>query len=143
MLYRIRDFDMPSMGAIAVELQYMVPLLRLLRRFDRIAVVADAGWVRRMSEIEGALFPGIELKAFDPAHAAEAEAWLGKEPARTRSPEAEGLTRAHMRESRAPLDQVRGYPVTKLGCRCAFLQSSRRKPGPNSKLPLPSEVRGN
>lgn len=77
MLYRIRDFDMPSVGAIAVELRQMVPLLRLLRRFDRIAVVADAGWVRRMSEIEGALFPGLELKAFDPAHAAEAEAWLG------------------------------------------------------------------
>ena len=76
MFYRIRDFDMPSMGAIAVELRHMVPLLRLLRRFDRIAVVADAGWVRKMSEIEGALFPGIELKAFDPAHAADAEAWL-------------------------------------------------------------------
>lgn len=76
MFYRIRDFDMPSMGAIAVELRHMVPLLRLLRRFDRIAVVADAGWVRKTSEIEGALFPGIELKAFDPAHAAEAEAWL-------------------------------------------------------------------
>jgi hypothetical protein len=78
MFYRIRDFDMPSMGAIAVELRHMVPLLRLLRRFDRIAVVADAGWVRKMSEIEGALFPGIELKAFDPAYAAEAEAWLAE-----------------------------------------------------------------
>lgn len=76
MFYRIRDFDMPSMGAIAVELRHMAQLLRLLRRFDRIAVVADAGWVRQMSEIEGALIPGIELKAFDPAHAAEAEAWL-------------------------------------------------------------------
>jgi hypothetical protein len=78
MFYRVRDFDMPSMGAIAVELRHMVPLLRLLRRFDRIAVVADAGWVRKASEIEGALFPGIELKAFDPAHAAEAEAWLAE-----------------------------------------------------------------
>lgn len=76
MFYRIRDFDMPSMGAIAVELRHMAQLLRLLRRFDRIAVVADAGWVRKMSEIEGALFPGIELKAFDPEHAADAEAWL-------------------------------------------------------------------
>lgn len=77
MLYRIRDFDMPTMGAIAVELRHMAQLLRLLRRFDRIAVVADAAWVRKVSEIEGALVPGLELKAFDAAHQAEAEAWLG------------------------------------------------------------------
>jgi len=76
MLYRIRDFDMPSMGAIAVELRHTMQMLRLMRRFDRIAVVADAAWVRTVSEIEGALFPGVQLKAFDAAHASEAEAWL-------------------------------------------------------------------
>lgn len=76
MFYRVRDFDMPSLGAIAVELRHTMQLLRLMRRFDRIAVVADAGWVRKISEIEGALIPGIELKAFDAAHEAEAEAWL-------------------------------------------------------------------
>lgn len=76
MLYRVGDFDMPTLGAIAVELRHMAQMLRLMRRFDRIAVVADAAWVRGVSELEGALMPGVELKAFDTAHAAEAEAWL-------------------------------------------------------------------
>lgn len=79
MLYRITDFSMPSLGAIGVELQRLPKLFGLLGRFDRCAVLSDAGWLRTASEIEGALIPGIEIKSFALNEAEEAEAWLAAE----------------------------------------------------------------
>ena len=78
MLYRIDDFDMPSMGAIGVELKRLPQLYKLMRQFDRVAVLADQGWVRKVSAIEGAMMPGLTLKAFERSAEAEAEAeaWL-------------------------------------------------------------------
>jgi hypothetical protein len=51
-------------------------LFRFVRRFDRMAVVADKAWVRKASEFEGALIPGLQIKAFDLDQEEEAEAWL-------------------------------------------------------------------
>ena len=76
MLYRIKDFDFPSLGAIAVELSRLPELFGLIRRFDRAAVLTDQRWVQKVSELEGALFPGLEIRAFDLADAEQAEAWL-------------------------------------------------------------------
>lgn len=76
MLYEIGDFDLPTLGAIAVELSRLPQLFGLIRRFDRAAVLADQAWIQTISEIEGALFPGLEIKAFDRDQRAEAEAWL-------------------------------------------------------------------
>ncbi|NYZ62669.1 STAS/SEC14 domain-containing protein [Luteimonas deserti] len=76
MLYRIHDMDLPSLGALAVELSRLPLLLRTVRRFDRIAVVADAAWVRRVGELEGALLPGLEIRGFAPEHAGDAQTWL-------------------------------------------------------------------
>lgn len=76
MLYRIGSFSMPTLGAIGVELTHIPQLLRVVRRFDRMAVVADKGWVRTASEVEGALIPGLQIKAFDSIQEAKAEAWL-------------------------------------------------------------------
>lgn len=76
MLYRIGDFEMPTLGAMAVEVQSIPQLFKVVRRFDRMAVVADKQWVRKVSEVEGALIPGLKIKAFDSQQAAEAEAWL-------------------------------------------------------------------
>ena len=78
MLYRIDDFDMPSMGAIGVELKRLPQLYKLMRKFDRVAMLADQGWVRKVSAIEGAMMPGMTLKAFERSSEAEAEAeaWL-------------------------------------------------------------------
>jgi hypothetical protein len=33
-------------------------------------------WLKKVSEFEGALFPGLEIKAFDTDQKVEAEAWL-------------------------------------------------------------------
>ena len=76
MLYEIGDFDIPTLGAIGVELSSLPELFGMIRRFDRAAVLADQVWIQKISEIEGALFPGLEIKAFDRNQRAEAEAWL-------------------------------------------------------------------
>ena len=51
------------------------------RRKDRFdgggrAVVAGKEWLRKASEVEGALIPGLTIKAFDLHQEAEASAWL-------------------------------------------------------------------
>lgn len=76
MFYRIGDFDMPTLGAIGVELSRLPQLFRFIRKFDRAAVVAGKQWIRKMGEIEGALIPGLTIKAFPPEEEAQAEAWL-------------------------------------------------------------------
>ena len=77
MLYRIGDFELPTAGAIGVELRRLPKLLEAVRRFDRIAVIADEKWIRKASEFEGALIPGVEIRAFRPDEATDAESWLG------------------------------------------------------------------
>ena len=76
MLYRIGNFDIPTFGALGVEFSRIPELFKLIRKFDRIAVLANQGWVKKVSEIEGALFPGVDIKAFSLDEEIEAEAWL-------------------------------------------------------------------
>ncbi len=78
MLYRIRDFSMPTPGAIAVEIKRLPKLFALLGKFNRCAVLCDASWLRTVAEIEGALFPGVAIKSFEPDQEAAAEAWLNE-----------------------------------------------------------------
>jgi len=79
-LYRIADFDLPSFGAIGVELARLPELFRLIKKFDRVAVLAQQSWVQRASEVEGALVPGLDVRAFGLDARAEAEAWLASAP---------------------------------------------------------------
>ena len=76
MLYRIDDFDLPTLGAIGVELSRLPEMFRMICRFDKAAVLTDTNWVRKASVIEGALIPGLEIKAFDSDDLDDAEAWL-------------------------------------------------------------------
>ena len=76
MLYRIGDFDMPTLGAVGVELSRIPELFRFVLRFDRCAVVAGKEWVRRASEIEGIMIPGLTIKAFDLHEVEQAHQWL-------------------------------------------------------------------
>ena len=76
MLYRMEGFDFPTFGAIGIELSRIPELFKLIRKFDRIAVLADKNWVKKAGEIEGALIPGLEIKAFDLDEEAEADNWL-------------------------------------------------------------------
>lgn len=76
MLYTIPDFEMPTLGALAVEFQQMPKLFGLLGRFYKCAVLSDAAWIRKAAEIEGAVIPGLEIKSFPLSSAPAAEKWL-------------------------------------------------------------------
>ena len=76
MLYEIIDFNLPSLGAIAIEFSRLPSMLGLMKKFDRAAVLTDKIWLKKVSELEGVFFPGLEIKAFDRDQKAEAEAWL-------------------------------------------------------------------
>lgn len=65
MFYTIRNFQFPGLEALAVEFKKLPSLFNMIRKFDRIAVLADATWVKTVSEIEGKLIPGLQIKAFD------------------------------------------------------------------------------
>ena len=74
MLYEIVDFKLPSPTAIAIEFGRLPSMLGLMRRFKKAAVLTDKTWLKKVSEFEGALIPGLEIKAFqlDERDAAEA-----------------------------------------------------------------------
>jgi len=75
-LYEIIDLHFPSLGAIGIELSRLPALFVLMKKFDRVAVLTDKAWLKKASELEGALFPGLEIKAFNRNQKAVAEAWL-------------------------------------------------------------------
>jgi hypothetical protein len=79
MLYDIIDFQIPSMSAIGAELSRLPSLFDLIKRFDRVAVLADKTWIQKVSELEGALIPGLEIKAFSRDQRMKAEAWLSSD----------------------------------------------------------------
>ncbi len=78
MLYRIQHYDLPTLGVIGVELSSIPELFKLIGKFDKAAVLASQSWIRVASQIEGALIPGLEIKAFELDKESEAEAWLAK-----------------------------------------------------------------
>ncbi len=49
-----------------------------MKKFDRTAILTDKTWLNKVSEFEGALFPGIEIRAFSRDQRAEAEVWLSR-----------------------------------------------------------------
>lgn len=53
-----------------------MPLFGKLKRFGRIAVVADQAWVRVATRIESALLPFISYQVFLPEERDEALAWV-------------------------------------------------------------------
>jgi hypothetical protein len=76
MLYDVIDFHFPSLGAIGIEFSHLPSMFGLMKKFDRAAVLTDKAWLKKVSEFEGALFPGLEIKAFNRDQKKEAEAWL-------------------------------------------------------------------
>ena len=76
MMYSIPEFEMPTAGALAIELTRLPGLFGLLQKFDRCAVLSNRTWLRTVAELEGVMIPGLEIKAFEYKDAEAAEAWL-------------------------------------------------------------------
>ena len=76
MLYDVIEFHLPSLDAIAIEFSRLPSMFGLIKKFDRAAVLSDKAWLKKASELEGLLIPGLEIKAFSRDQRAEAEAWL-------------------------------------------------------------------
>jgi hypothetical protein len=76
MLYKILDFEMPTLGAMAVEFQKMPKLFSLIGKFDKCAVLSDTAWIRTAAEIEGAVIPSLKIKSFPLSARKAAEDWL-------------------------------------------------------------------
>lgn len=78
MLYEIIDYHLPSLDAILIEFLRLPSMLGFLKKFERAAVLTDKAWLKKVSELEGVLFPGVEIKAFSRDQRVEAEAWLSR-----------------------------------------------------------------
>ena len=76
MLYDVIDFHMPSLSAIAIEFSRLPEMFGLIRKFSKAAVLSDKTWIQKVSELEGVLIPGLEIKAFSREQREEAETWL-------------------------------------------------------------------
>lgn len=53
-----------------------VPLFGKLRKFGRVAVVAEQAWIRMATRIESALLPHISYRTFTSNQSDEALAWV-------------------------------------------------------------------
>jgi len=78
MLYDVVEFHIPSLEAIAIELSRLPAMLGLIQNFSRAAVLSDKTWLKKISELEGTLIPGLEIKAFNRDQKEAAETWLSE-----------------------------------------------------------------
>ena len=75
-LYDIQNFAFPEYDAFAEKMRDIPTLFQALGRIDKIAMVADPGWLRAVAEFEGMLIPGLTIKSFSPEEITDAEAWV-------------------------------------------------------------------
>ncbi|MEJ2454560.1 MAG: STAS/SEC14 domain-containing protein [Candidatus Thiodiazotropha sp.] len=76
LLYDVVDFHLPALGAIAVEFSRLPSMFGWIRKFKRAAVLTDKEWIKKVSELEGAFTPGLEIKGFARAERDKAITWL-------------------------------------------------------------------
>lgn len=65
-----------GLGVIAEELHHGPQMLRLVRALERVALVADQGWMRAIAKVEGWLIPGVEYRTFTRAELDKARAFV-------------------------------------------------------------------
>ena len=70
------DLEGVTAGAFFADLKRAFENLGGVRRLARLAVVADAAWLRAAARLEGALVPGLEARSFEADERDAAVAWL-------------------------------------------------------------------
>lgn len=71
-----RALDGIEVSNLASYVADAVPLFGKLRRFGRVAVVADQAWVRAATRLESLVLPGISYRVFEPDKRDVALAWV-------------------------------------------------------------------
>lgn len=69
----IDGVDLPGLGRYAAR---AMPLFAKLKRFGRVAVVADQGWIRAATRIESAILPFLSYNTFLPEDRDIALEWV-------------------------------------------------------------------
>ncbi|SHG07575.1 SpoIIAA-like [Microbulbifer donghaiensis] len=81
MLFDVIEYRLPSLAAIAIEFSRLPSMLLFIRQFRKAAVLTDKEWIGKISELEGALIPGLDIKAFGHDQRQQAETWLNSDSA--------------------------------------------------------------
>ena len=76
MLADVRDGVHVELGAIGEELKHLSGIGRMIGKMDRVALVADAAWIRAIGRIEAHLIPGIDYRVFERPEADRARAFV-------------------------------------------------------------------
>ncbi|MDH7452777.1 STAS/SEC14 domain-containing protein [Luteimonas composti] len=71
-----RAIDGIALAGLGAHVARAMPLLGQLKKFGRVAVVADQAWVRVGSRLESALLPFVSYRVFEPAQREDALAWV-------------------------------------------------------------------
>ena len=71
-----RSIDGIELSGLPSYAARAMPLFGMLRRFGRVAVVADQAWIRVATRIESALLPFISYRTFTPEERDQAFAWV-------------------------------------------------------------------
>jgi hypothetical protein len=58
------------------ELKHLGTMIRMVRALERVALVADADWVRAIGKLESLVIPGIDYRIYKRDGAAEARAFV-------------------------------------------------------------------
>ncbi len=76
MFLETRALESLELAGFGGYLARAMPLMKELRRFGRIAVVADQAWVRAGTRLESAILPFVSYRVFEPGERADALAWV-------------------------------------------------------------------
>ncbi len=76
MLVTVSEFHWPSLAAIGFEFSHIGAFIKAYRHFERIAVVCDKTWIRKLSAWEGHLFSWMEIRGFTSEESDLALHWL-------------------------------------------------------------------
>lgn len=71
----VTQFDGVELDGMTDHLARTTPLLRELRKFGRIAIVADQQWIRQLSRLESALLPNVSYEVYEPQDRERAWRW--------------------------------------------------------------------
>jgi hypothetical protein len=58
------------------EMRHLPLIFRMIRAIERVAVVADEGWIRAIANVERHLIPGVEYEVFTREEIDHARAWV-------------------------------------------------------------------